>query len=242
MKLHKVLTINGQAIPLVRDDVHLYLFSPGTALFYVDAGETITSGMVQFSAGYDPAALVPIFTGAIQKSFYVDREQQALYCRELSNTLNRILPLSLRNCTLATVLAAISKDTALKFVTPEQDYSRTATPVFYSVGGGYHVMDSLARVFRIPKPIWQQQGDGKIFVGSWEHSFFSNKPVNVPVNIRSKSGAANSCELVASPRFRPGVVLDSGEVITKVQFKESQMYLEWDTNPWGTRWKIKSTV
>ncbi len=242
MKLHKQLTFNGEPIPLVNDDVRLFLFSPGVALFHVNHSDALTSGIVQFSAGYDPAAMVPVFTGPIQKSFYVDKKQQALYCRELTSTLNRILPLALRNCTLNDVLAAISKDTALKFVTPEQDYSRTAAPVFYSVGGGYHAMDSLARVFRIKKPIWQQQGDGKVFVGSWEHSFFAGKPVPVPVEVRSKSGISNSCELVAAPRFRPGIVMESGEVITAVHFKEAQMYIEWDKNPWGTRWNVKSTT
>lgn len=242
MKLHKVLTINGRAIPLVRDDVHLFLSSPGTAVFYINNSEAINTGLIQFSAGYDPSALIPVFTGAIEKSFFVDRQQQAVYCRELTRTLNRILPIALRNCTLNDVLAQISKDTSLKFVTPEQDYAHTPAPVFFSVGGGYHVMDSLARVFRIKKPIWQQQGDGKIFVGSWEHSFFAGKPVPVPVEVRSKSGISNSCELVAAPRFRPGVVMDTGEVITKVQFTETKMYLEWDKNPWGTRWNLKSTV
>lgn len=242
MKLHKTLTLNGNPVQLVREDVNLFLTSPGAAVFHINHSEVITGGIVQFSAGYDAGALVPIFTGVIHNSYFVDRLQQAVYCRELTSTLNRIFPLALRNCTLADVLAVISKETSLKFVTPEQDYARTPVPVFYSVGGGYHLMDSLARIFRIPKPIWQQQGDGKIYVGSWDHSFFAGRPVPVPVEVRSKSGIANSARLVAAPRFRPGVVMDSGEIITKVQFTDAQMQIDWEKNPWGTRWKLKSTT
>lgn len=242
MKLHKSITVNGEPVQLIKDDIHLYLRAPGTALFHINHGELIQGGVVQFSAGYDPTALIPIFTGAVHNSFFVDQKQQAIFCRELTGTLNRMLPIALRNCTLNDVLAAISKETALKFVTPEQPYATTPAPVFYSVGGGYHVMDSLARVFRITKPVWQQQGDGKVFVGSWNHGFFANKPVSVPVEMRKASGVANNCQLAASPRFRPGVLLDTGEVITKVQFTDVHMHLEWEANPWGTRWKNKSTV
>lgn len=242
MKLHKLLTLNGEPLSLVSDDVRLFLFSPGTAAFNVNHASVITSGIVQFSAGYDATKLEPVFTGIVENCFPIDKKQQTLFCRELTKTVNRILPLALRNCTLKAVLAEISKETALKFVTPDKDYSNKPAPVFYSVGSGYHCMDVLARTFQIPKMIWQQQGDGKVFVGSWEDSFFAGKPVDVPVEMRSKSGLSNSATLAAVPKFRPGVVMATGEVITSVHFSDVQMQIEWDKNPWGTRWKIKSTI
>jgi hypothetical protein len=183
-----------------------------------------------------------VFTGIVENGFYIDKKQQTLFCRELTKTINRILPLALRNCTLKNVLAEISNETALKFVTADKEYSITPAPAFYSVGSGYHVMDALARTFQIPKMIWQQQGDGKVFVGSWGDSFFASKPIDVPVELRSKSGLSNSATLAAVTKFRPGVVLASGEIITSVHFSDVQMQIDWDKNPWGTRWINKSTV
>jgi hypothetical protein len=242
MKLHKQLTLNGEPLLLVSDDVRLFLFSPGCAAFNVNQGAAITGGIVQFSMGYDLAKLDIMFTGVIENSFAIDKKQQTLFCRELTKTINRILPLALRNCTLKNVLTEISKETALKFSIPDKTYANTAAPVFYSVGTGYHAMDALARIFQIPKMLWQQQGDGKIFVGSWDDSFFVGKPVPVPVDMRSKSGLANSATLASIPKFRPGVLLSTGEIITSVHFSDVHMHIQWDKNPWGTRWINKSTV
>lgn len=242
MKLHKQLTLNGEPLSLVSEDVRLFLFSPGTAAFNVNHQAVINGGIVQYAMGYDLSKLDVVFTGIVETCFAIDKKQQRMFCRELTKTVDRILPLALRNCTLKSVLAEISKETALKFVTPDKDYARTPAPVFYSVGSGYHVMDALARTFQIPKMIWQQQGDGKVFVGSWDDSFFAGKPVEVPVELRSKSGVSNSATLAAVTKFRPGVVLASGEVITNVHFSDVHMQIDWDKNPWGTRWKIKSTV
>lgn len=59
---------------------------------------------------------------------------------------------------------------------PDKPYSGVKTPFFYSLAAGYQAMDSLARVFNIPDFIWQQQGDGEVFVGSWADSFFGVRP------------------------------------------------------------------
>lgn len=242
MKLHKQLMLNGEPLSLVSDDVRLFLFSPGCAAFNVSHADAITGGIVQFCMGYDLSKLDVVFTGVVENCFAIDKKQQTMFCRELTKTINRILPLALRNCTLKMVLAEISKETALKFVAPDKDYSRRAAPAFYSVGSGYHCMDALARTFQIPKMIWQQQGDGKVFVGSWDDSFFAGKPIDVPVDMRSKSGLANSATLAAVTKFRPGIVMASGEIITSVHFSDVQMQIEWDKSPWGTRWINKSTV
>lgn len=98
--------------------------------------------------------------------------QQILVCRELAAILANPLPLNLRHFDLRGVLAAISSKTGLCFRVPERPYAQTKAPLFYSLASGYLAMDSLAQVFSIPDFIWQQQGDGEVFVGSWADSFF----------------------------------------------------------------------
>lgn len=240
MKLHKLLTINGTAVELNTDDVRLNLFTPGRAAFTFIGAKA--SGVVQFSIGYKPDALSVIFTGFIENSFAVDKKQQCIFCRELSAALNRVMPLSLRNCALPDVLAGISKTTAVTFVHPPQDYCKTKAPAFYSIGNGYHCMDSLARVYRIPQMIWQQQGDGNVFVGAWQHSYWAGKEIELPVEWQAASGIANSAKVPAVPSIRPGVKFTSGGIITGVNFSDAHMELEWDNNPWGTRWINKSAV
>jgi hypothetical protein len=240
MKLHKLLTINGTAVELNVDDVRLNLFSPGRAAFtFLGAN---TQGIVQYSMGYTPDALSVVFTGFIENSFAIDKKQNRIFCRELSAALNRVVPLSLRNCMLPDVLGEIGKQTAIRFVHPEQDYCKSRAPAFYSIGSGYHCMDSLARVYRIPQMMWQQQGDGNVYVGAWAHSYWAGKEIDLPVEWQAASGIANNARVPAVPNIRPGVKFTNGAFITGVSFSDAHMELEWDKNPWGTRWIKKSAV
>lgn len=241
MKLHKLLTINGEPVSMNTDDVRLNLFSPGRAAFKVASSEKL-QGIVEFSIGYKPNSLSVLFRGFIENSFQVDKKQHTIFCREFSAALNRILPINLRNCSLADVLQSVNETTAVEFVCAQQAYSQRKAPAFYSIGNGYHCMDALARIYRVPNMIWQQQGDGKVFVGSWEHSYWANKEVPLPVEWQATSGISNSALVPVVPNIRPGVKFTTGEIITDVSYGETHMDLAWAVNPWGTRWINKSTV
>lgn len=241
MKLHKHLTINGGAVTLNTDDLRLDLFNPGRGVFDVETTADI-KGLVIFSAGYDPQQLQQVFYGYVENTFTIDKNQQRVFCRELCATLSRLVPVSLRNVTITDILRAISAETGLQFVTPDQPYTKKTTPVFYSIGSGYSCLDSLAEVFSIPQFIWQQQGDGKVFVGSWQDSFWAGKNVPLPVEIQAQSGLANSARIGCMPKLRPGVFLNGQHYVTKVHWDGQQQNIEWDKNPWGTRWTNRSSV
>lgn len=241
MKLHRTLAINGSDLPISTHDVRLNLFTPGRAAFNVTASETL-SGIVKFSLGYDPAQMHLAFYGYVENSYQVDARQQRIFCRELPASLNRLLPLSLRNVTLRQVLAAISAETGLDFVTPEQQYADTKAPAFYCLGTGYYCMDSLAQVFRIPQFLWQQQGNGQVYVGSWQHSYWFGRAVEIPSKAQDQMGVANTARIPVVPRMRPGVQLTSGHFVNQVHMDGVHMNVGWNKNPWGTRWTNRSSV
>jgi len=234
MKLHKIITVAGREYPLISEDVRLNLMTPGRAVFTVEAGESL-SGIVVFSLGFDPNDLNQFFLGYVESSTALDGKQQRLFCRELTATLNRPLPLSLRNVTLNGTLEKIAEDTGLEFVTPREQYSQAPAPAFYSMGGGYHCMDSLAQVFDIPQMIWQQQGNGQVYVGSWQHSYWANRPVEIETKWLTGFGNVNRARVPALPKLRPGVFFNEGNYITQVQLDGSHMLLTWNQNPWSVR-------
>ncbi|UUA73111.1 hypothetical protein [Cellvibrio sp. QJXJ] len=241
MKLHKTLTINGAQVHLNTEDLRLDLFNPGRAVFDVEPNAEI-KGLVVFSSGYDPQQLQQVFFGYVENTFQIDKKQHRVFCRELCASLSRLVPVSLRNATINEILRAISTETGLQFVTPDKPYSQKTTPVYFSVGSGYACLDSLAEVFEIPQFIWQQQGDGKVFVGGWLDSFWGGKNINLPVDMQSNTGLANSARIACMPKLRPGVFINGNSYITKVHWDGQHQNIEWDKNPWGTRWTNRSSV
>lgn len=241
MKLHKSLTINGQSVTLNKDDIRLSMSSPGRASFDVTADAPL-SGVIKYSLGFAPQQLQVAFTGYIENSFAIDSKQQRIFCRELTATLNRLVPLSLRNVSMNEVLAAISLETGLDFVTPGEAYSTRKAPAFYSIGTGYYCLDTLAQVYQVPKLIWQVQGNGQVFVGSWDHSYWAGRNIALPTKWQDQAGIANDARIPAIPKLRPGVPLDSGHIITTVHIHGAHMDIAWQKNPWGTRWTNRSSV
>lgn len=241
MKLTKRISVNGIQYPLNVDYVRLDLFNPGRASFDVDSLHPL-SGLVIFLAGYDPQQLQQIFYGWVENCFQIDKRQHRIFCRELSGALFRLIPVSLRNVNLKEIVAAISAESGIEFIVPNVAYAEKKAPAFFSVGNGYMCLDSFARVFSIKKYIWQQQGDGKIFCGSWDDSYWKDKPVDLPVDMQESSGLANTAKIPAMPKLRPGIKLATGHYITKLQWDGQHQIITWDANPWGTRWTNRSSV
>lgn len=237
MKLHKQLTVNSEPLKLSDSgDARLSLFTPGRAVFTVQAGEPL-AGVVIYSAAWNtPNKLAPWFIGFIETSTKVDDKQQRLFCRELTAVLHQPLPLALRGTTLADTLAAVGEKTGLQFKLPDSEhiYSKRRAAVFYNIASGYHAMDELAAVYDIPKLLWQQQVDGKVFVGSWNHSRWADKPVEVPRNLETKVTSANSASIPAILSLRPGAIYN-GNILTAVDFIGSSMQLTWHQDPWAAR-------
>ncbi|MBO1537576.1 hypothetical protein [Pseudomonas sp. OA65] len=229
MKLHKVLSIAGERYPLVKDEVRLDLGSPGRASFTVKAGQAL-KGLVTLDIGYNERTLQRHFIGYIERSTATNSQQQALFCRELTAVLALPLPMNLRHVDLHQVLEEISTRTGLRFRVPDQPYARVKTPFFYSLAAGYQAMDSLARVFNIPDFIWQQQGDGEVYVGSWTDSFWGiRQPIPLPAELFDGYNGNQSAMVAVLPGLRPGATINNNERITAVTLIDSQMGIRWKT-------------
>ena len=127
-------------------------------------------------------------------------------------------------------MVEIGQHTGLRFRVPEQPYASVKAPFFYSLAAGYQAMDSLARVFNIPDFIWQQQGDGEVFVGSGADSFFGvRSPLQLPVELFDGYQGNQSAMIAALPGLRPGATINHGERITSVALIDNQMAIRWTT-------------
>lgn len=229
LKLHKVLAINGEPIALVKEDVRLELRSPGRASLTVQAS-TPLRGLVTLDIGYNESTLQRHFIGYIERCTAANSLQQVLFCRELAAILAKPLPLNLRHVDLRAVLEEISKHTGLKFRVPDKSYTRVKAPFFYSLATGYQAMDSLARVFSIDDLVWQQQGNGEVFVGSWADSFFGARaPLQLPTELFEGYQDNQSAMVAALPGMRPGATINQGERVTSVALAGTQMALKWKT-------------
>lgn len=222
MKLRKTLYINDEAVKLVNEDVRLSLRSPGRAIFQVQSTEPL-AGHVRLEMGYSTQDRDQVyFIGVIRASETVDAKQQRLRCRELTSVLYAQLPVALRHPTLPDVVQWYTDRTGLQFVVPERDYAKKKVPAFYAMGDGFHGINSLGDIFGIEDYIWQQQGDGTVFAGSWQDSRWATRPVTVPETIFDKVTATGGKQSVVFPQIRPGVLLN-GRYVTGVDLKEHTM-------------------
>lgn len=229
LKLHKVLTISGVVHQLVKDEVRLDVKSPGRAMFTIQSSAPV-KGLVTLDIGYNEGALQRHFIGFVERSTVANSVQQVVLCRELAAVLAKPLPLNLRHVDLRAVLGEISDKTGLRFRVPDQAYTKVKAPFFYSLAAGYQAMDSMARVFGVPDFIWQQQGDGEVFVGSWADSFFGARaPLQLPVELFDGYQGNQSATISALPGLRPGATINQGERITSVTLSGTQMGIKWTT-------------
>lgn len=180
--------------------------------------------------GYNERTLQRHFLGYVERSTAANITQQLVTCRELASILANPLPLNLRHVDLQAVLAEISDKTGLRFRVPDKAYAKVKAPYFYSLAAGYLAMDSLASVFSIPDFIWQQQGDGEVFVGSWTDSFFGTRAaLQLPVELFDGYQGNQSAMIAPLPGLRPGATINQGERITSVTLAGNQMAIKWTT-------------
>jgi hypothetical protein len=222
MKLVKKLYINDKPVGLVAEHVYLDISTPGRADFTVRSTAPL-SGVVHFAIGdAGSGKLIDFFTGFIVRSNTVDGAQQRIFCRELSAVLWSTIPVSIRNASMSDVLGVYARKTGLSFVKVGKPYATTPCPVFQTIGNGIHGLDSLGNVFNIPNFIWQQQGDGNIFVGDWNDSRWAGKPFSLDESFFQDVQLDGTKTLQVLPGLRPGVMLN-GEYITGLQLKEHFM-------------------
>jgi len=84
----------------------------------------------------------------------------------------------------------------------------------------------LAQAFSIDGLFWQQQGNGQIYVGSWEDSFWADKPVTIPSALMTNHTANKSVKVPAIPKLKPGAVVN-GLRLVGVEFEGTEAKLTW---------------
>lgn len=229
MKLDRRLTIGQTEYHVIEERVLLVLNDAGTAQFLIDGkGDTINEGSaVAFDIGYaSHETMSQLFLGYVEQSVKVDSRRVRLFCREWAHVLKARLPLSLRHPTLKDVLTAMHAATGLNFALPEQKYSTTKVPHFDNVGNGYQAIRTLGRVFKIDDVIWQQQGQGVIYVGSWADSRWPDRAVTFPESLFKAHLSSKSAEIAAIESLRPGVLMNNRR-LTRVEFSGSTMIITW---------------
>ncbi|MGY1893593.1 hypothetical protein ACW9IR_29560, partial [Pseudomonas sp. SDT291_1_S447] len=86
MKLHKILSINGAPIALIKEDVRLDATSPGRANFTVQSPVPL-KGLVTLDIGYNEGTLQRHFIGYVERCTAANAVEQVLFCRELAAVL-----------------------------------------------------------------------------------------------------------------------------------------------------------
>lgn len=198
--------------------------SPGTCQLTVDQpAERLTP--VAFEMGWG-GMIDRVFFGYIDRVMPAAKGLYTLHCRELTAALANNISVMLRHPTLRQVCTEITDQTGLEFVIPAKAYADTAIPCFYADTSGYAMLDNIGRAFKVPGFIWQQQGNGKVYLGSYEDSYWSGKNITIPANLMTEQKAGKTATIPATPKIRPNVTAN-GQRINKVEFKGTNMTINW---------------
>lgn len=198
--------------------------SPGTCQLTVDkSAERFTP--VAFEMGWGEM-IERVFYGYIERIMPAANGLYTVFCRELSSALANNLSVTLRHPTLRNVCDEIKAQVGLEFVLPEKAYADTAIPCFYGDTSGYAMLDNLGRTYKVPDFIWQQQGNGKIYLGSYQDSFWAGKDITIPQSLMTDQQAGKTATIPAVPKLRPNVTAN-GARIAKVEFKGTNMTISW---------------
>lgn len=229
MKLIRQLTIGSKTYPLIEERVTLALNDAGRAQFTIDAGfDSIASWQpVALDIGYSQhGTLSRFFLGYVESVVAVGERRARLFCREMTGALAAALPMELRHPTLVDVLTAVHDKTGLNFSIPDKAYSTTKIPHFKNLGNGWQAMTGAARAFQIPDFVFQQQGGGVVFVGSWSDSRWASRSVSLPASMFMTQLSSRSAEIAALAELRPGAMMN-GNRVNRVEFMQNSMIVSW---------------
>ncbi|PSU24478.1 hypothetical protein CTM97_00600 [Photobacterium phosphoreum] len=225
MKLNERLYIGSQQGAVISAHCYLTYKSPGTAQIVTDI-EPKVGQIIAYECGYNNA-LQRWFTGYIESYKEVNNNEFTLFARELTGLLRHPLPLYYQHITLTGLLEQITDRTGIEFVVPDKDYATAVAPYIINCQQGYALMDNLGSIFGINKYIWQQQGNGKVFVGSWSDSIWANANIPIPANMLTNIGIEGAT-IAMIPALRPGVIIN-GQRIRNIELQKDKMTITWIT-------------
>lgn len=219
-------SINNKKVEVKKHWVILQATTPGTCQITVKQNESIKKfSQVALDLGWG-SMIDRVFFGYVERIMPAVNGWVTLFCREMAAALSYNYAVMLRHPTLKQVLTELTKQSGVEFVIPEQAYANTSIPCFYCDSSGYAVLDNIGRAFKIDNFIWQQQGNGKVFLGRYQDSFWYEKNITIPNALMTNHQAGRTATMPAAPMIRPNVTAN-GERIAKVEFKETNMIISW---------------
>lgn len=223
MKFNERLYVgNTEAIPM-SVMCNLGYRMPGTATIMTNVKPNMQQ-VIAYECGYD-GKMMRYFMGYVESYKQINQGQYSLFCRELVGALRNPFPVSIQHITLKDLLTQITTITGLDFVSLDKDYMNTPVPYVINHGTGFALLDSLGDSFDIPKYLWQQMGDGRIFVGSWLDSMWYNRNIPIAYDLISQA-SINTVEVPCMPQLRPGVMVN-GQRVRTIQQNKNKMLLTW---------------
>lgn len=225
MKLNERLYIGKDEAKAIDVVANLNYRSPGTATIVTDTQPNMRQ-IVAYECGYN-GKLMRWFMGYVESYKQINSNVYSLFCRELSAGLRNSLPLAMQHKTLIEVINRVTEITGLQFIIPDRDYAKTPAAHIINHATGYTLMDDLGDVYGIDRYMWQQQGDGRIFVGSWYDSPWYGKNIPLPHDYINNA-QTNSAQIPMNPLFRPGMLIN-GERVRTIELNKSKMQIQWMT-------------
>ncbi|MEC4728858.1 hypothetical protein HWQ46_25415 [Shewanella sp. D64] len=225
MKHNERLYIGNAESDCISATCYLSFRNPGTASIITDIEPKIGQIMA-YECGFN-GELTRWFTGYVESYRAINEQTYSIFCRELSAMMRHNMPVFLQHATLEDVLNGLNAKTGLDFVIPDKAYRVTPAPCITNHGNGYSLMDSLGAVFDIDRYVWQQQGNGTVFVGSWDDSLWANKNLPVPTSM-IENASMDLATLPLIPALRPGAIVN-GQRIRNIQLNKDTMVVTWMT-------------
>lgn len=231
MRIDKALTINGAAAELVNHQIRLQLQTPGRSIItaltdnFPEIGQPVL--LDARLSGFDWR---PVFFGWIESAQQLNTGAWQLITREPAALLNRRITINLRHPLPVDVLNALADATGLVFIMPDSEWAKVQVPRFQHIGGGYGALDNLLRVWAVAGGIWQQQPDGRVYVGERSLSSNGKKVIELPASAFSDLTSLGGM-LPLMPRLRPGVAIKisdgPAQIVHTIDITGDTMRLQW---------------
>lgn len=225
MKPINRLYLSGDEVHLVDANLMLELSACGRGFITAETATDYTGKLVRLDVGYTDLVL-RWFTGYVERSQPAQNGYQRLFVRELAGVFDRPWPCSFQHPTLRQIVDYLQAHSGLTFILPQAPYTDKPIPHYTHNGTGYQLLANLGQVFAIEDYIWQQLPDGSVYLGSWAHSLFAGKPVDIPNEFSKSQSAGNAMTLPMIQSLRPGVVVNQ-QRLTKVNLNNENMTLTW---------------
>ncbi|CDL80348.1 hypothetical protein [Xenorhabdus cabanillasii] len=219
------LYLSGDEIHLVDANIMLELSSCGRGFITAETTTDYTGKLVRLDVGY-PDLVLRWFTGYVERSQPAQNGYQRLFVRELVGVFDHQWPCSFQHPTLRQITDWLQEHSGLTFTLPDAPYTDKPIPHYTHNGTGYQLLANLGLVFVIEDYIWHQLPDGSVYLGSWVHSMFAGKSVEIPNEFSQNQSAGNTMTIPMIQSLRPGFVVNQ-QRLSKVNLNNENMTITW---------------